>query len=53
MITGTWLCVPLTGAFAALAYANAVHDERKILSSPLGAAYSAYTAVVRRRFLPL
>ena len=53
MITGTWFCVPLTLMFAALAYVNAVHDEKKILSSSLGEAYSAYAATVRRRFLPL
>ena len=53
MITGTWFCIPLVGLFAVLAYVNAIHDEKKILSSPLGDAYADYAATVKRRFLPL
>jgi protein-S-isoprenylcysteine O-methyltransferase Ste14 len=51
-ITGTWLCIPLTLLFDALAYANARHDERKILGSPLAEAYREYSEQVRKRFVP-
>jgi protein-S-isoprenylcysteine O-methyltransferase Ste14 len=52
MIVGSWLSAVLVVLFAALAYMNAVHDERKIMSSPLAETYSAYAKRVRSRFIP-
>lgn len=52
LITGSWLALPLVAMFAVLAYANSIHDERKIAASPLAAQYEAYAAQVRGRFIP-
>jgi protein-S-isoprenylcysteine O-methyltransferase Ste14 len=51
-ITGTWFFLPLTLLFGLLAWANALHDERKIMASGLGEAYGQYASEVRSRFLP-
>lgn len=52
MVTGTWFCVPLILIFAAMAYTNALHDERKIMTTPLAEAYAAYKREVPSRFVP-